>query len=113
VAESREQAEAIANQAFQFSEASFSNALNAEEGKTRRAAHEPAEEPPVDFDAKKDFQLQRAEDVLKYGSVAATPKLPAPKAHLAELLTHQPTATPAPAHKPATPPATPAPATHP
>jgi len=96
VAESHEQAEAIANQSFQFSEASFSNALNAEEGKTRRAAHEPAEAPPANFDAKADFQLQRGLDVLKYGSVAATPKLPAPKAHLAELLAPKaPVATPA------------------
>ena len=107
VAETHEQAEAIANQSFQFSEASFSNALNAEEGKARRAAHEPAEAPPNDFDAKKDFQLQRALDVLKYGSVAATPKLPAPKAHLAALLgakgpaTIQPPAPAASAQKPA------------
>jgi carboxyl-terminal processing protease len=101
VAESREQAEAIANQSFQFSEASFSNALNAEEGKTRRAAHEPAEAPPADFDAKKDFQLQRGLDVLKYGSVAATPKLPAPKAHLAELLAPKAPAAVGAAHKPA------------
>jgi carboxyl-terminal processing protease len=101
VAESHEQAEAIANQSFQFSEASFSNALNAEEGKFRRAAHEPAEAPPNDFDVKKDFQLQRGLDVLKYGSVAATPKFPAPKAHLAALLTPKvPVPTPpAPAQK--------------
>jgi carboxyl-terminal processing protease len=104
VAESHEQAEAIANQAFQFSEASFSNALNAEEGKTRRAPHEPAEAPPAEFDAKKDFQLQRAMDVLKYGSVAATPKLPAPKAHLAALLAPKsPVPAVAPTQKPAAP----------
>jgi carboxyl-terminal processing protease len=110
VAETDEQAQAIANQAFQFSEASFSNALNAEEGKIRRAAHQPAEAPPPDFDAKKDFQLERALDVLKYGSVEATPKLPAPKAHLASLLAPKPAATP-PAAKPAAPAEKPAPAT--
>src|SRR5690606_24933634 len=72
VARTREQAQALANKAFQFSEASFKNALNAEEGKVRRGAHEPAEAPPETFDqAKGDFQLARAEDVLKYGSVAA------------------------------------------
>ena len=86
VAETYEQAEAVANEAFQFSEASFSNALNAEEGKVRRAPHEPAEAPPPGFDAKKDFQLERAMDVLKYGSVAATPKLPTPKPKLAAIL---------------------------
>jgi carboxyl-terminal processing protease len=87
VAETKDEAQAIANRAFQFSEASFRNALNAEEGKTRVGAHEPAEAPPNDFDTKKgDFQLSRAEDVLKYGSVAATPKLPKPAARLAEVV---------------------------
>ncbi len=76
VAASREQAEIIANRSFQFSEASFSNALDAQDGKTRVGAHTPAEAPPEGFDVKKDFQLTRALDVLKYGSVAATPKLP-------------------------------------
>ena len=42
VAETREEAQRIANRAFQFSEASFRNALNAEEGKKRIGAHEPA-----------------------------------------------------------------------
>lgn len=85
VAATREQAQAVANQAFQFSEASFRNALNAEEGKTRKGAHQPAEAPPKDFDEQKgDFQLSRALDVLRYGSVEATPKLPKPTATLAE-----------------------------
>ncbi|HEY2658634.1 MAG TPA: S41 family peptidase [Caulobacteraceae bacterium] len=86
VAATYEQAEAVANEAFQFSEASFSNALNAEEGKIRRAPHEAAEAPPTGFDAKKDFQLERALDVLKYGSVAATPRMPTPKPKLAAIL---------------------------
>ena len=86
VASSREEAQAIANRAFQFSEASFHNALNAEEGKTRVGAHEPAEAPPAEFKVKDDFQLTRAEDVLKHGSVAATPKLPKPTARLAEVV---------------------------
>jgi carboxyl-terminal processing protease len=86
VAETKEQAQEIANRAFQFSEASFHNALNAQEGKTRVAPHEPAEAPPDAFDPKKDFQMARAEDVLHYGSVAATPKLPKPTAKLAEIL---------------------------
>ncbi|HYG28485.1 MAG TPA: S41 family peptidase, partial [Caulobacteraceae bacterium] len=85
VAASREQAELIASRSFQFSEASFRNALNAEEGKERRGAHQPAEAPPVGFDDEKDdFQLKRALDVLKYGSVAATPKMPKPSARLAD-----------------------------
>ena len=86
VASTRDEAQAIANRAFQFSEASFRNALNADEGKARRGAHEPAEAPPADFDVKSDFQLARAKDVLRYGSVAATPKLPKPAAKLAEVV---------------------------
>jgi len=85
VAETREEAQQVANQAFQFSEASFHNALDAPDGKVRVGPHEPAEEPPVGYDEKKgDFQLSRAMDVLKYGSVQATPKLAKPTATLAE-----------------------------
>jgi carboxyl-terminal processing protease len=85
VAETREQAQEVADEAFQFSEASFSNALSADDGKTRIAPHEPAEEPPPSFDQKKgDFQLTRALDVLKYGSVQATPKMAKPTATLAQ-----------------------------
>ncbi len=86
VAETRDEAQAIANRAYQFSEASFKNALNADEGKARVGAHEPAEAPPESFDIKKDFQMTRAEDVLKNGSVALTPKLPKPTARLAEVI---------------------------
>ncbi len=72
VAETKEQAELIANRTFQFSEASFRNALNAGEGLTRRAPHAPAEAPPTTFDTRAgDYQLSRAEAVLKAGTVAA------------------------------------------
>jgi carboxyl-terminal processing protease len=86
VASTREEAQQIADEAFQFTEASFRNALGADEGKVRRGAHVPAEAPPADFDEKKgDFQLTRALDVLKYGSVEATPKLAKPAATLAQI----------------------------
>src|SRR5579872_2607662 len=86
VAETREEAQQIANEAFEFTEASFRNALNADEGKVRRGAHQPAEAPPAEFDEKKgDFQLTRGLDVLKYGSVEATPKLAKPTATLAQV----------------------------
>ncbi|HEX3919402.1 MAG TPA: S41 family peptidase [Caulobacteraceae bacterium] len=86
VAQTREEAQDIANQAFEFTEATFHNALDAQDGKVRRGAHVPAEAPPTDFDEKKgDFQLTRALDVLKYGSVEATPKLPKPTATLAQV----------------------------
>jgi carboxyl-terminal processing protease len=61
-----------------FSEASFRNALDAQEGKARSKPHDPAEIPPASFDATAkdaDFQLVRAVDVLKAGSVRAVPKL--------------------------------------
>jgi len=61
-----------------FSEASFRNALSAEESRTRRKPHEPAEVPPASFDTKAkdaDFQLVRAIDVLKAGSVQNLPRL--------------------------------------
>jgi carboxyl-terminal processing protease len=86
VAETREEAQQIADEAFQFTEASFRNALDADEGKVRRGAHVPAEAPPAGFDEKKgDFQVTRALDVLKYGSVDATPKLAPPTATLAQI----------------------------
>ena len=59
--------------------------MGSEDGKTREGPHAPAEAPPPTFDEKTgDFQLTRALDVLKYGSVQATPKLPKPTATLAE-----------------------------
>ncbi|HXV00237.1 MAG TPA: S41 family peptidase [Caulobacteraceae bacterium] len=101
VAETREEAQQVANEAFQFSEASFRNALDADRGKTREGAHQPAEAPPQAFDQKKgDFQLTRALDVLKYGSVQATPKLPKPAATLAEAVILRPHTAPAAAPKP-------------
>jgi len=70
VARTKEQAELIANRSFQFSEATLGNALNADEGKARIARHAPAEAPPSSFDAKTgDYQLTRAEDLLKAGSL--------------------------------------------
>jgi carboxyl-terminal processing protease len=87
VAKTKDEAQLIANRSFQFSEASFRNALNADEGKVRQGAHQPAEAPPSGFDDKKgDFQLNRALDVLKYGSVKATPKLPTPAPKLASIV---------------------------
>ena len=87
VARTRAEAQIIANRSFQFSEASFRNALNADEGKIRVQPHEPAEEPPVSFDDKTgDFQLVRALEVLKDGGVAHTPKLPTATPKLASVI---------------------------
>jgi carboxyl-terminal processing protease len=100
VASSREQAELIATRAFQYSEASLRGALDTEDGAVRRLAHAPAEAPTAAFDEegckkrppsntlelKCDFQLQRALDVLRNGSVAATPKLPKPAPKIAAMV---------------------------
>ena len=65
VAQSKDQADRLADDKFQFSEASFKNALNADEGKVRRAPHMVSEYPPTTFDTKKgDYQLQRGLVVL-------------------------------------------------
>ena len=119
VARTREQAQAIANQAFQFSEASLRHALsNDEESAVRRGAHVPAEAPPANFDQDHgDFQLTRALDVLRAGGVARTPRLPPPTATLAQAaqarnarLSSAAPGTPAAPSTPATPPAPSAPA---
>ena len=81
VAETGEQAKLIASRSFQFSEASFRNALNAQEGKARIAPHKPAEAPPPGFDEKTgDYQLTRAIALLKAGSVEALIKEQPPTA---------------------------------
>jgi carboxyl-terminal processing protease len=103
VAQTREEAQQIADRAFEFTEATFRNALQGPDGDARPQPHEPAEAPPADFDVKKgDFQLTRALDVLKYGSVEATPKLPHPAATLAQVAGHL--APPGTAATPAPPP---------
>jgi carboxyl-terminal processing protease len=79
-------------------EASYRNALDAEEGKARKEAHTPAEVPPSTFDVKAkdaDFQLVRAVDVLKAGSIQAVPKLPTLKI-AGPVKTATPPTTPAP-----------------
>ncbi|MDP1630674.1 MAG: S41 family peptidase [Caulobacter sp.] len=99
VASSREQAQLIATRSFQYSEASLRGALDTEDGSKRRGAHAPAEAPPASFDEegckkrttsmlelKCDFQLQRGLDVLRNGSVAATPKLPKPSPQVASVV---------------------------
>ena len=95
VARSKAEAEAVTDAAQQYSEASFKNALDSQEGKVRRAPEEieiPADKPEdkvvekdkdgkpkprplrssftlTDEDIAADFQLQRALDVLRLGGV--------------------------------------------
>ena len=100
VAESKRQAESVFDTAMQYTEATFHNALDAQESKTRilptsieipapppgsglqkaSLKSEDEDEPPVAKssgkpDDAKDFQLQRALAVLRYGSVAAAEKM--------------------------------------
>jgi carboxyl-terminal processing protease len=68
VAQTKDQAKFLAKNANLMSEAVYTNALDAAEGKTRQAGHLISEIPPEGFDTEKgDFQLQRALDVLSYG----------------------------------------------
>ncbi len=68
VAASKEQAKYIATAAMQYSEAAYGNALDADEGKSRRSSHNVQEVPPDSFDTKTgDFILTRGLDVLGYG----------------------------------------------
>ena len=95
VARSKAEAEAVTDAAQQYSEASFKNALDSQEGKVRRAPEEieiPADKPEdktaekdkdgkakprplrsaftlTDEDIAADFQLQRALDVIRLGGV--------------------------------------------
>ena len=93
VARSKAEAEAVSDTAQQYSEASFKNALDSQEGKVRSAPEEieiPADKPEdkdkdkdakprqrplrsaftlTDEDVAADFQLQRALDVLRLGGV--------------------------------------------
>ncbi|HEX8233719.1 MAG TPA: S41 family peptidase [Caulobacteraceae bacterium] len=71
VARTKEEADYVANKSTQFSEATFTNALNASEGKVRREAHKVSYAPPEGYDAKADYQLDKAIEVLKAGSVRA------------------------------------------
>jgi carboxyl-terminal processing protease len=64
VAASKEQADKLVDSKYEFSEASFKNALNADEGKTR-SKKEITEYPPEAFDKKGDFQLARGIELLK------------------------------------------------
>jgi carboxyl-terminal processing protease len=76
VAPTKELADKLADSKYEFSEASFKNALNADEGKTRRTK-ELTQYPPESFDKKGDFQLARAIELLKVGNdIAKLSKAP-------------------------------------
>jgi len=53
-----------------ITEADLPNALNNETGAQRRGAHVPDDQPPANWDADEDYQLSRAMDFLRQGTVA-------------------------------------------
>ncbi len=53
-----------------ITEADLPNALNNETGAQRRGAHVPDDQPPENWDAEEDYQLSRAMDFLRQGTVA-------------------------------------------
>jgi carboxyl-terminal processing protease len=67
VARSRREAEIVARSSFIYSEAAYTNALDASVGSERRGPHSPEEAPPEEFPTDQDYQLQRALDLLRVG----------------------------------------------
>jgi carboxyl-terminal processing protease len=71
VAARRIDAEQIARlQRLGVSEADLPNALDNDSGAQRRAVHVPEDMPPENWDADEDYQLKRAMDFLRQGTVA-------------------------------------------
>lgn len=98
VARSAAEARIVSRSSFIYSEAAYATALDASIGAERRGAHTPREAPGESFDADKDYQLERAFDVLRAGGdltrlaaapegvVITEPAEPAPAAAPAEQL---------------------------
>ena len=53
-----------------ITEADLPNALSNEEGARRSALHVPADQPPANWNQDDDYQLKRAEEFLRQGTVA-------------------------------------------
>ena len=76
VARSAAEARIVSRSSFIYSEAAYTNALDASIGVQRRAAHTPYEAPGEDYPEDEDYQLQRALDLLRVGG--DLDRLPAP-----------------------------------
>jgi len=78
VARSEAEARIVSRSSFIYSEAAYSTALDASIGAERKGAHVPREAPGEDYDKEKDYQLERALDVLRAGgdltALAAAPE---------------------------------------
>ncbi|HWW12232.1 MAG TPA: S41 family peptidase, partial [Brevundimonas sp.] len=67
VARSEAEARIISRSSFIYSEAAYATALDASIGAERKGAHVPHEAPGESYDKDKDYQLERAFDVLRAG----------------------------------------------
>ena len=67
VARSADEARIVSRSSFIYSEAAYATALDASIGAERRGAHTPHEAPGADYPKDKDYQLERALDVLRAG----------------------------------------------
>ncbi|WP_291840026.1 S41 family peptidase [Brevundimonas sp.] len=78
VARSEAEARIISRSSFIYSEAAYATALDASIGAERKGAHVPHEAPGEAYDKDKDYQLERAFDVLRAGGqltrLAAAPE---------------------------------------
>jgi carboxyl-terminal processing protease len=71
VARSFAEARIVSRSSFIYSEAAYSTALDASIGTERKGAHVPHEAPGEAYDKDKDYQLERAFDVLRAGGQLA------------------------------------------
>lgn len=69
VARSEAEARIVSRSSFIYSEAAYATALDASIGAERKGAHTPHEAPGETYDKDKDYQLERAFDVLRAGGV--------------------------------------------
>lgn len=76
VARNEAEARIVSRSSFIYSEAAYATALDASIGAERKGPHTPREAPGDKFDKEKDYQLQRALDVLRAGGDLS--KLPPP-----------------------------------
>lgn len=67
VARNEAEARIVSRSSFIYSEAAYATALDASIGTERKGPHTPREAPGDKFDKEKDYQLQRALDVLRAG----------------------------------------------
>jgi len=78
VARSAAEARIVSRSSFIYSEAAYATALDSSIGEERKGAHTPYEAPGEGYEASKDYQLERALDVLRAGGnltqLAAAPE---------------------------------------